>query len=522
LSISLTEMKMTQISGKLALMVIFFISTQYLQAVTATKPKRQRRTEGLFPNSKYVKDFSAEEFEDSVMKTLDAWIVDFYAPWCGHCQHFAPKWTETAKNLADKPRIHVGAVNCVQERDICSKMGIKAYPTLKAFHFPTIKESYEKTGSQFKHRDPADIKRFVLNNLIGETSKEISLVPADKAVTQKAERSPDGNKEESYQKAWAAARGTMFGGVSSEASCDLWLYDIASSIQHLLKNAIFAGRTTLSASESDALKQWIHLLMETFPGKNNQDSLQKLYETVASGALWNNALWDTYLDTWELGEFPSYGKVNDPNGWPACSLILDTDRFGPLYVCGLWTLLHMMTLAPYSATAPVVEKTMVTEGIHKYIYHFFECEDCRSHFLASWEDCSFGRCEISETKETNKDLALWMWRLHNDVNQRVAERKGVPTKEIGRVLWPSQKACNTCRTLDPQDLSIEWNEDKVYNTLQKMYRCPDWDVGNSTTFYQITGLISLFLLALCCIVNLVYGQIKKKEKQNPYKMMGLM
>jgi hypothetical protein len=56
--------------------------------------------------------------------------VEFYAPWCGHCQQLAPKWRQVAAKL--KGVVHVGAVNCDAHKALCAAHGIKGYPTIKA------------------------------------------------------------------------------------------------------------------------------------------------------------------------------------------------------------------------------------------------------------------------------------------------------------------------------------------------------------------------------------------------------
>jgi thiol-disulfide isomerase/thioredoxin len=45
--------------------------------------------------------------------------VEFYAPWCGHCQQLSPKWKKVAASL--KGVVKVAAVNCDEHKSICSQ-----------------------------------------------------------------------------------------------------------------------------------------------------------------------------------------------------------------------------------------------------------------------------------------------------------------------------------------------------------------------------------------------------------------
>ncbi|KAK2560566.1 DnaJ-like protein subfamily C member 10 [Acropora cervicornis] len=78
-----------------------------------------------------VTQFNYHSFHEDVLASEDAWIIDFYAPWCGHCVQFAPDFEKTAKLLDG--RIKAGKVDCEQDYHLCSEAGVRAYPTVKIY-----------------------------------------------------------------------------------------------------------------------------------------------------------------------------------------------------------------------------------------------------------------------------------------------------------------------------------------------------------------------------------------------------
>jgi len=59
--------------------------------------------------------------------------VEFYAPWCGHCQSLKPAYEKAAKSLTGLAK--VAAVNCDEEsnKPLCGQFGVQGFPTLKIF-----------------------------------------------------------------------------------------------------------------------------------------------------------------------------------------------------------------------------------------------------------------------------------------------------------------------------------------------------------------------------------------------------
>lgn len=59
------------------------------------------------------------------------WLVEFFAPWCGHCQKLAPQWSEAATEL--KGKVKLGALDATIHKATASRYGIQGYPTIKYF-----------------------------------------------------------------------------------------------------------------------------------------------------------------------------------------------------------------------------------------------------------------------------------------------------------------------------------------------------------------------------------------------------
>lgn len=86
---------------------------------------------GFYSPSDGVVELTPSNFERQVIQDDAVWIVEFYAPWCGHCQSLVPEYKKLAK--AVKGVVKVGAVNADEHKTIGGQYGVRGFPTIKIF-----------------------------------------------------------------------------------------------------------------------------------------------------------------------------------------------------------------------------------------------------------------------------------------------------------------------------------------------------------------------------------------------------
>jgi protein disulfide-isomerase A6 len=67
-------------------------------------------TNAMYKNPGPVVELTADNFKKEVLDDKDSmWLVEFYAPWCGHCKQLAPSYELAAKHM--KGVVKLGAVD---------------------------------------------------------------------------------------------------------------------------------------------------------------------------------------------------------------------------------------------------------------------------------------------------------------------------------------------------------------------------------------------------------------------------
>lgn len=93
-------------------------------------------------------------------------LVEFYAPWCGHCQKLAPEYSKAAKRLMQNdPPIRIAKVDATANKNLAEKYDISGYPTLK---YITISNVIDYPGSK--------VEDSIVNWVIKKSGYPVSLV----------------------------------------------------------------------------------------------------------------------------------------------------------------------------------------------------------------------------------------------------------------------------------------------------------------------------------------------------------
>jgi len=388
-------------------------------------------------------DFLYEPLEAGEDFRVPPRIVEFYAPWCPHCQHYAPKYKKLASEiLTTHPDVKFYAVSCVAHPALCKSQGVKSYPTVKIFH----EGSYEPAGTGSARTDV----KAILKDLGFDADSESSSSHGDGSSNASSDK-----KEH--------ARITPF---ATHEVHDAW-WDASLSFEFALSNSIYMENGPLPAPKRDAFHAWLTLLQQTLPPQmgrthNILNALLDNFSEVCGG--------QSKLNHIVRKNVPSSHEYH----WRTCTY--GDNEMG--YTCGLWQLFHVMSVGvvEYNRHNDALATGGASETLRNYIDHFFQCDECRMNFLSMYDTCAFDGChrlseQSSDSERDWKEFPLWLWETHNDVNVRLlgerleSRNENKPNDfEKHQAQWPSLYSCPNCWRDDHS-----WEEESVYQHLHKMY-----------------------------------------------------
>ena len=425
-------------------------------------------------------------------------LVEGFAPWCPHCQHFRPEYEKVAQvfNGADgaKAGVLVAHMDCTKHHSACQRLGVEFFPALfwctpealdryltdpKSQHSKSTKLRGETTPAEdCIYVDAPRTAKFTLDWVNARLGAAYTLTgraadakgpPANKALTG-SDSSP-GAAAAAGPNGAAGARG------GSPGVADLGDMELAAEL-----SVVLIGEAREHEGDPQALQGWLRLIAGSHPSPKCRAGAASLLRDSSFHD--RNAI-PQIVRRAEIGELcPAGGRPGGIHGRPAQhhAVSFDGAQWGACkgmepgtrgFTCGLWMAFHALSVNYATAAGPDRGQggAELLHQVKGFVEHFFTCEVCRTHFLEMAAEDDFREAE------TPRQAALWLWRAHNVVNARLrleeaegaaaAEGSGAPARTSSnplKVQFPTRDQCPECFNLSGGHM-----ESAVFSFLQQFY-----------------------------------------------------
>lgn len=132
-------------------------------------------------NSEPVKVVVGKNFDEIVNDSTKDVLVEFYAPWCGHCKKLAPIYEKLAESLSSVDSLVIAKVDAT-ENDI-EGIPIEGFPTVLLFPSDNKETPIPYEGE----RTVPGFKKFLKENAVASKDKLIEALKSKKEEAQETE-----------------------------------------------------------------------------------------------------------------------------------------------------------------------------------------------------------------------------------------------------------------------------------------------------------------------------------------------
>jgi len=116
-----------------------------------------------------------KSFNDIVINNSKDVLVEFYAPWCGHCKKLAPTWDELGATFKNNDNIVIAKMDSTANEIDVDGVNVQGFPTI--YYFPgNTKKPVKYEGG----RELEDIVDYLNEN----ASKKVAAAAADSAHSE--------------------------------------------------------------------------------------------------------------------------------------------------------------------------------------------------------------------------------------------------------------------------------------------------------------------------------------------------
>ena len=207
------------------------------------------------------------------LKKDEATVVEFYAPWCPHCQHFRNHYVDMAdevhRRIYGEPNIMFYGLTCDSYRPLCDKYSIAGYPTLVGFK-AGFQQGVDKPMILNDDGMPsltADlIGEYLGLNLANEEPEVLSMSSYSNSEDTRA-------KEERHRKAAVESAQRKIRNYEYKKSYQDIYLDAAKSLVFTLRQSIYVSTGPLAEERKEVLIEWLDLLSWSLPNQFGIHSL---------------------------------------------------------------------------------------------------------------------------------------------------------------------------------------------------------------------------------------------------------
>lgn len=199
-----------------------------------------------------------------ILQEDEVHIVEFYAPWCPHCQHFKSHYIRLAKEMQRRTiatRIQFHAVSCTLNEDMCDTYEIEGFPTVMGW----------RGGEEYADLNDITKPGLILNE--GGTidadsvAEELDIALAEEEILHNQSESKFSNSQD--QREWEEKK-VQWGLESAKEHLAMMEYDsdineryhnAAVSLAYLLKTSVYeSSKGTLSHKKAHVLYDFLILV----------------------------------------------------------------------------------------------------------------------------------------------------------------------------------------------------------------------------------------------------------------------
>lgn len=410
-------------------------------------------------------------------------IIQFYHPYSARCQSFQSTFVSLARGIkrrSSRLPIEFHAVNCGVYRELCELgFNVKAVPTLIGYESGKI----EKIAISLPEID--GMVDSAMENLARVMGIPLDVKGQD-TITVPAMTQGIHNNISMGEIRYVAnmismndRHGKDSHKLSRRQSVDV--FNDAKSSLFIALTSYLSDRTTHAPDRTSALAEFIDLVRWAFPPETD---IHKFAQGIKLDFEKSIASEEELLEMIRRHTNQGIKFV-----WSTPC----TSSANGGYICGLWSLLHILTVGVAERHKFVLGDTesvsVVYSGqvIRNFIYKLFVgCGSCRVLWIKMFDDTCSGMYDTDHIEAGYPDaikvddewryLALCVWKMHNKVtiHGEQSSKNGyhIQMKKTA-LLWPTKVECAECWQSLPDDNGLGlidlMDRNEVYSYLKRVY-----------------------------------------------------